>query len=291
MTILVMGDVVDDIVVRPLAEVTEASDTNAEIRMHRGGSAANVAAWLGHLGADVRFLGRAGETGVDRHRMALGKHGVDARIAVDHELDTATIVLNLGTDGERTMFVDRGANATFTVADIPADAFDGVTWLHLTGYSLFDPRVRPAALQLIETAKRQDVGVSVDPSSLTFLRNCGVDAFTEWTRDADLLFPNLDEGCFLAGLDDPDEAAAELGSRHRAVVMTVGALGAIHHDGTTETRGMSDTGPVVDTTGAGDAYCAGYLATMVAGGDVRQCMAAGASAAVRAIVRMGARPL
>ncbi|WP_442880435.1 PfkB family carbohydrate kinase, partial [Aeromicrobium sp.] len=56
--ILVVGDVVDDIGVRPLGTVNPASDTVSEIRMTAGGSAANVAAWLGHLGADVRFVGR-----------------------------------------------------------------------------------------------------------------------------------------------------------------------------------------------------------------------------------------
>ena len=290
MTILVMGDLVDDIVVRPLTEVTEASDTNAEIRMHQGGSAANVAAWLGHLGTDVRFLGRAGVTGIDRHRMALGKHGVDARIAADHELDTATIVLNLGAGGERTMFVDRGANARFTVVDIPEDAFDGVEWLHLTGYSLFDERVRPAALQLIETAKQQGIGVSIDPSSLTFLRTCGAENFSTWSSRADILFPNLDEGLFLAGMDDPDEAVAALGARHTAVVLTLGVLGAIHHDGQTETRGPARSARVVDTTGAGDAYCAGYLSALRSGADVAACMLSGARAAAQAVAHMGARP-
>jgi sugar/nucleoside kinase (ribokinase family) len=73
--------------------------------------------------------------------------------------------------------------------------------------------------------------------------------------------------------------------------MKVGGLGSIHHDGTTEIRTLSETGPVVDTTGAGDAYCAGYLAAMVAGADVRGSMTAGARAAATAIASMGARPI
>ena len=290
MTILVMGDVVDDIVVRPLSDVTEASDTNAEIRMHPGGSAANVAAWLGHLGADVRFLGRAGVGGVDRHREALARYGVDARIAGDPELDTATIVLNIDPGGERTMYVDRGANAKFADDDIPRDAFDGVDWLHLTGYSLFDDHVRPAALELIDTAKSQGAGVSIDPSSLAFLRRSGADEFGDWTSRADLLFPNLDEGRFLSGRDTPEEIAAELGTRCGAVVLTLGPMGAIHHDGGTATRGLAEPGTVIDTTGAGDAYCAGFLVESLKGLPLTDCMASGARAAALAVGRMGARP-
>ena len=290
MTILVMGDVVDDIVVRPLSDVTEASDTNAEIRMHPGGSAANVAAWLGHLGADVRFIGRAGASGADRHREALARYGVDARITGDPELDTATIVLNIDPGGERTMYVDRGANATFTVADVPADAFGDVVWLHLTGYSLFDDHVRPAALELIDTARSQGAGVSIDPSSLAFLRRCGTESFGGWTSRADLLFPNLDEGRFLSGRDTPEEIAAELGTRCGAVVLTLGPMGTIHHDGVTATRGLADPGTVIDTTGAGDAYCAGFLVESLKGLPLVECMASGARAAAQAIGRMGARP-
>ena len=290
MTILVMGDVVDDIVVRPLSDVTEASDTNAEIRMHPGGSAANVAAWLGHLGADVRFLGRAGASGVDRHRDALARYGVDARIAGDPELDTATIVLNIDPGGERTMYVDRGANAMFTAVDIPSDAFEGVGWLHLTGYSLFDDRVRPAALELVEAARRKGAGVSIDPSSVAFLRRCGAGAFDTWTARADLLFPNLDEGRFLSGRDTPEAIAEVLGARYGAVVLTLGSMGAIHHDGDVAVRGIAGPGEVIDTTGAGDAYCAGFLARWTQGIAASDCMAAGAQAAAIAVGRMGARP-
>ncbi|MGZ5371769.1 carbohydrate kinase family protein, partial [Aeromicrobium sp.] len=291
MTILVMGDVVDDIVVRLLSEVTEASDTNAEIRMLPGGSAANVAAWLGHLGADVRFLGKAGASGVERHRAELAQYGVDARIAGDPQLDTATIVLTVDLEGERTMYVDRAANAAFGPADIPIDAFDGVDWLHLTGHSLFDDHVRPTVLRMIEEAKVLGAGVSIDPSSLAFLRGCGDEAFAEWARRADLLFPNLDEGRFLSGQDNTELIAADLATRFGAVVLKLGPMGAIYHDGTTAIRGQAAPGPIIDTTGAGDAYCAGFLAEWVRKSPVTECMELGARTAGQAISHMGARPI
>jgi len=289
--ILVMGDVVDDIVVRPLTDVTEASDTNAEIRMHAGGSAANVAAWLGHLGADAVFLGRAGATGVDRHTDALAAFGVDARIASDPDRDTATIVLNLDGSGERTMYVDRGANAAFTAEDIPDNAFADVVWLHLTGYSLFDPAVRPAVLQLVDMARAAGAGISVDPSSIGFLKACLTGEFLGWIEGVDLIFPNLLEGQFLTGKTQADEVAAALASRFEHVVLKMGSAGGLYADskGNTVDQRATDA-TVVDTTGAGDAFAAGFLHTWMADLDATSAMQSGADAAAQAVSAMGARP-
>jgi sugar/nucleoside kinase (ribokinase family) len=271
--ILVVGDVVDDIGVRPLGTVNPVSDTVAEIRMTPGGSAANVAAWLGRLGADVRFVGRAGADGVERHTAALEAYGVDARITGDSELPTATIVLTLDAAADRTMYVDRAANTTLTVADVPPDIWDDVTWLHLTGYSFFDDGVRPVALALVEEAKRRRVGVSVDPSSLGFLEAAGRDTFLSWVADADLLFPNEDEQRLLAV--DQDRAVVTMGPEGASFA---GASVAAQH------------AEVVDTTGAGDAFCAGFLNEWVRGRSVEPSLAGGAAAAAECVAIRGARP-
>lgn len=272
--ILVVGDLVDDIGVRPLGTVNPASDTVSEIRMTAGGSAANVAAWLGHLGADVRFVGRCGADAVERHTAALAAYGVDARITGDPDLPTATIVLTLDDEADRTMYVDRAANTTLTTADIPDDAWDGVTWLHLTGYSFFDDGVRPVVEALIAEAKRRDVGVSIDPSSLGFLEAAGSETVLGWLADADLVFPNEDEQGFLA-LD---------GDR---IVLTRGAAGATFRGA--EVPALS--ADVVDTTGAGDAFCAGFLGEWTSGGEGEPALLAGARAAASCVANRGARPV
>ena len=272
--ILVVGDVVDDIGVRPLGRVNPASDTISEIRMSPGGSAANVAAWLGHLGVDVRFVGKAGVDGAARHTAALWAQGVDARIACDSTLPTATIVLTLDDAADRTMYVDRAANATLTSADLPDGIWDEVTWLHLTGYSFFDDGVRPVALELIAEAKRREVGVSVDPSSLGFLQAAGREQFLSWVTGADLLFPNEDEQRFLAVEGD-------------SVVVTLGAEGA-SFAGHQMAAAMAE---VVDTTGAGDAFCAGFLSRWSRRQDAVEALSAGAQAASQCVAIRGARPV
>ena len=271
--ILVVGDLVDDIGVRPLSTVNPASDTVSEIRMTPGGSAANVAAWLGHLGSAVRFVGRCGVDGVSRHTVALEAFGVDARISGDRELPTATIVLTLDEHADRTMYVDRAANTTLSAADVPVDVWADVTWLHLTGYSFFDDGVRPLALELIAEAGRRGAGVSVDPSSLGFLEAAGRDAVLSWLSDTDLVFPNDDEQGFL-GLDGD------------GVVVTLGPDGASFRGETV----AADATEVLDTTGAGDAFCAGFLASWTVAGEVEAALAAGARSAGQCVSLRGARP-
>jgi sugar/nucleoside kinase (ribokinase family) len=272
--ILVVGDLVDDIGVRPLGAVNAASDTVSEIRMTAGGSAANVAAWLGHLGAFVRFVGRCGADAVERHTSALVAYGVDARITGDPDLPTATIVLTLDAEADRTMYVDRAANATMTSDHVPADVWDGVTWLHLTGYSFFDDAVRPLALQLVAEARRRGAGVSIDPSSLGFVEAAGRATVALWLADADLVFPNEDEQTFLR-LDGD------------GVVVTRGADGA-----TFAGRAVAAiAADVVDTVGAGDAFAAGFLSRWVSERDADASLRAGAEAAAGCVSVRGARPV
>lgn len=271
--ILVVGDVVDDIGVRPLGTINAASDTESEIRMTPGGSGANVAAWLGHLGSYARFVGRAGADGVVRHVDALTAHGVDARITADPVLPTATIVLTLDDDADRTMYVDRAANTTLRTSDLPTDLWDEVEWLHLTGYSFFDAEVRPVVIELMAEARRRKIGVSVDPSSLGFLEAAGREEFKDWVAYADLLFPNDDEQGFL-----------ELGGD---VVVTRGPGGATFGEHSV----AAIEAEVVDTTGAGDAFCAGFLSVWTKRRDPAEALAVGAQVAAECVAVRGARPV
>lgn len=269
--ILVVGDVVDDIGVRPLGQVNAASDTVSEIRLTPGGSAANVAAWIAHLGTRVRFVGRVGADALDRHIAALP--GVDARLSGDPNLPTATIVLTLDDKADRTMYVDRAANSTLTLADLPESVWEDVTWLHLTGYTFFDPLTRPIAETLIDHARARGVGISIDPSSWAFLEAAGHEQVMSWFTHADLLFPNEDEQRLLA--IEADRAVVSMGASGSTFGEYVSA--ALPAD-------------VIDTTGAGDAFCAGFLATWVDNRDPDAALAAGAVAAAECVSLRGARP-
>jgi sugar/nucleoside kinase (ribokinase family) len=288
--VLVVGDLVDDISVRVLDDVTEASDTNAEIRMRPGGSAGNVAAWLGRLGVEVVFCGRVGADAVDRHMLALAEHGVTCHLAGDPDRTTATIVLQLDREGERTMFVDRGANTALVPADVPDAAWDGVTWLHLTGYTFFDPATRPVALGLLAEAARRGVKVSVDPSSLAFLRVAGAEEFLGWVDGAEVVFPNLDEARLLVGSSGPQVDLDALAARFSHVVVTLGPLGAAYLGGERRAQVTAPRIEVVDTAGAGDAFAAGFLARWIDGATPEEALDAGRAAAEHCVAVLGARP-
>ena len=287
---LVVGDLVDDISVRVLDDVTAASDTNAEIRLRPGGSAGNVAAWLGHLGTDVVFCGRVGADGLDRHTRALADCAVEPHLAGDPERTTATIVLQLDRDGERTMFVDRGANAGLLASDIPPEVWSGVTWLHLTGYSFFDPDTRPVATELLAEARRRGARVSVDPSSVAFLRAVGAEEFLGWVDGVDLIFPNLDEARALGGSTGPQIDLDVLAARFPHVVVTLGSMGAAYLAGAERVQVTAPHVEVVDTTGAGDAFAAGFLARWVDGATPEAALEGGHAAAETCVTHLGARP-
>ena len=290
-SVLVVGDVVDDISVRPLDDVTAASDTNAEIRMRPGGSAGNVSAWLGHLGTDAVFCGRVGADAVDRHTRALADCGVKPYLAGDPDRTTATIVLQLDREGERTMFVDRGANHGLVPEDVPDEAWRDVAWLHLTGYSFFDPDTRSVATALVAEARRRDVRVSVDPSSVAFLRASGVDAFLGWIDGVDLIFPNLDEARALAGSTGPQIDLDALAGRFPHVVVTLGSMGAAYLASAERVQVTAPRVDVVDTTGAGDAFAAGFLARWIDGATPEEALNSARAAAEICVTHVGARPL
>ncbi|MET1131829.1 MAG: sugar kinase [Aeromicrobium sp.] len=288
--ILVVGDVVDDIGVLPLEPVAPRSDTRAQIRMTPGGSAANTAAWLGFLGSDTRFLGKVGNDGVERHGAALREHQVEPRLVADPLLPTATIVLTLDDEADRTMYVDRAANGTLTADDLPEDLWDGVEWLHLTGYTFFDPQTRDVAIELIAEAKRRGAGVSVDPSTTAFLREVTPEAFAQWTRGVDVLVPNLDEARLLVGATGPFVDFDTLTEMYPHVVVTLGSMGAAYVAGGAREQVAAPRIQVVDTTGAGDAFTAGFLASWLEARDARAALTAGIGAAGRCVQQRGARP-
>lgn len=271
--ILVVGDVMDDLVVRPLGPLVPRSDTPALMERHPGGSGANTAAWLGALGAAVRFAGRVGLADLRRHARALEACGVDARLAGDARTPTGSIVV-LAHD--RSMFTDRGANLALGREDLPDELLEGVTHVHVSGYSLLEEGPRTAVLDLIE---RGSVPWSVDPASAAFVAGT---PFLEWTTGASVSFPNEDEAQVLGD---------RLADAYEVVVLKRGADGVrVLRRGGDAIDVPATTGAAIDQTGAGDAFAAGYLAALAQGEDDLGCAQAAVRAAAAAVSRPGARP-
>jgi sugar/nucleoside kinase (ribokinase family) len=285
--IVVFGDVFDDVVVVPSHTIRPDTDTLSSIRTRAGGSAANTAAWLGSLGATVDFIGMVGAGDSARHAAQLPR--VTAHLTEHATLPTGTIVVIV--EGEtRTMLTEVGANAELTADSVTGAVLDAASLIHFTGYSLFGSPQRAAAVsRLFERA--DDTAISVDPGSAGFIADFGAERFLDAIDGAAFLFPNLEEGRLLTGLDDPLAIALSLAQRFDTVALTLDTEGVIvAQRGIGVERLPAVPAQIVDPTGAGDAFSAGFLAEWVRSGDAVAAARAGAVAGSWAVSSVGARP-
>lgn len=288
--ILVVGDVIDDIIVRPRRAIRTDTDTPASIERHPGGSAANTAAWLGSIGADVHFFGRLGAADVDRHTAELERFGVQTHLDGDDEHPTGTIVIIV--EGEaRTMLTDRGANVVFDLDSVPDDLIATANYLHFTGHTIIDEPKRDAVVRLIARARKHGAIISVDPATAGFITDFGVEQFLHLCEGVDILRPNEDEACVLAGVHDVAVATEKLTEHFPLVITTCGGKGVLVAErGKPIVHITVDPVAVVDPTGAGDSFNAGVLAALAGGATAVEAAHNGARVAAGGLLTVGARP-
>ncbi len=268
----VYGDINLDVLVLYHEAAAPGSDSRATVRLRGGGSAANVAVWAAREGADVAFFGQVGDDAAGRWlREELAAEGVavdppQGNLAVSPGSATGLVVVSVRA-GERTMATDRGANLTPVTDLVPREALVSREWVHLTGYSFFEPGPREVALRALEVCRELGLPFSVDPSSVRPLRDYGAECFLEDVAGTEVVFPNLDEARELTGLDDPEEVARALARRFPVVALTLGAQGCLVAAAgrVGAVPAASPPGPAVDPTGAGDAFAAGFLTRYAAG--------------------------
>ena len=257
----VVGDLVEDVVVWPEGAAQRGTDVAARIFRTRGGSAANVAvAAAAHV--PTRFLGCVGADPLgDRLLGALSAAGVEAQ--VQRRGRTGTVVVLVDADGERTFLTDRAAAAE--LAPLPGSALDEVALLHVPAYGLQGGRTAVSVRSLLDLAGRRGVPVSVDASSWAVLRSLGdARSLLDQLRPV-LLFANADEAREL------DLAARPLSGV--TVVLKDGARSTrvLAADGRTHEFPVAPVAGVRDSTGAGDAFAAGWLTATMEGRDLAAC--------------------
>ncbi|WP_192763671.1 carbohydrate kinase family protein [Actinomadura algeriensis] len=294
--VVVVGDLMTDTVARAAYPLAKGSDTPAAVTTHGGGSGANVAAWLAVEEVEVAFVGRRGSDIAGRNRdMEMMGYGVDARLVMDAERPTGTCVVMVTHKGDRTMLSDPGANGALLPEDIErcADLFVHGSHMHLSGYSLINEGSRKAAILALDMARKAQMSVSVDGGSFSPLKRMGAEPFLEWTQGARLLIVNAKEAEILTGRDTPDQAAKVLTAWYPQVVIKDGADGALWYtNGRPEpvTVAAEPVDKVVDGTGAGDAFVAGFLPPWLDGKQPADALTAGCRLAARAMRHLGARP-
>jgi ribokinase len=290
--IICLGDVMIDIVATLPGPLALGSDVHAPIRYVPGGSAANTAAWLAAAGAPVTLIGRVGDDAVGTQtHLALTAAGIVDRLQIDWDRPTGTCIVLVTPDGERTMVPDPGANVALDLGELDPADFACPSHLHVSGYAILGG-ARPTALAAMALARSAAMTISVDAASAAPLAAFGAEAFSELLGGDLLLFANAAEAEILSGAPDPGEAARRLAARFGQAVVKAGAHGAYWSagDGPATFAAAVALDRVVDTTGAGDAFAATFLAARRRGAAPTQALAAACEQAAVACQMIGGRP-
>lgn len=288
---LVIGDVMTDIIVVPEGPLVRGSDRRATIRSRPGGSGANQAVWFGALGGKVAFAARVGHAdkpGLDAYFRGFG---VEPVLSADDALPSGVLATIVDPDGERSFLTDRGANLALCAKDLPETLLAGTALVLVSGYSYFAKGPRAAVRDFCALARQRGIPVAIDPASVGFLREVGIDNFLAWTDGAALLLANEDEAFALTGDESLDGQMRRLGRHYDRVVIKRSRLGAAV--GTRDGVLLALPAPAVtaiDTTGAGDAFAAGFLVAELGGAGLDAALGAGIAAGARAVQVIGGQP-
>ena len=258
-----------------------------------GGSAANTCAVAAALGARVAYLGKVADDQLGQvFRHDIGAVGVHyPTTPLQGGASTGRCMILVTPDGQRTMNTYLGAAVAFEEGDVDETLVADSTVTYLEGY-LFDPPAAQAAFRRAAKAARRagrQVALSLsDPFCVARHRA----AFRDLLRaGVDLLFANEAEVTSLYETASFDEAAARAAAEVPVCALTRSAQGSLVLRGTERIPVAAEPTRVVDTTGAGDAYAAGFLAAYTAGRDLAACGRLASLAAAAAIAQLGARPL
>ena len=258
-----------------------------------GGSAGNTIAGMAALGRTCAFIGQVADD-------QLGEVFAHDLIAMGVRFDTvprgkepptARCLILVTPDGQRTMNTFLGASQFLPAAAIERSLIEESAILYLEGY-LWDPEepraAMRAAIDVARTAGRKVAFTSSD----TFVIDRHGDDFRALIDGGlvDVLFANDAEVHALAQTDDVASAVAELATKVPVLVVTHGANGAEAYAGGEHVRIAAEPAHVVDTTGAGDLFAAGFLAGQAEGRSLRDSLTMGAVCAAECIGHFGPRP-
>lgn len=286
-----VGDVLADVSVLVQGPFQADSDTEAEVSITGGGAAANVAATLAGLGVATVLVGVVGQDPLGQTQLEdLARPGLQLEVARRPGRATGVVVALVDLGGGRTMITSRGASGSLRREQMKPQLFGPGRHLHLSGYVLLDEESREAGLAALGRAGRAGMSISVDASSRAPLERVGPEAFWDWIKGAAVLFANLDEARVLTGKEALGEILPALLQACPEVVVKLGKDGAAWARGDQHLLLPASAGPVVDSTGAGDALAAGWLAAWLAAEDPPHRLRAALDAAARALGWLGGRP-
>ncbi|TQM68496.1 sugar/nucleoside kinase (ribokinase family) [Actinomadura hallensis] len=289
MAVVTLGAHILDVLARPVESIPDGQDTVVvdEIRVTAAGAAAGTAVALARLGNDVVSVGAVGDDDLgDLLVRIMERNGVDVRGLVRRTADqTSASILPIRPDGGRPSFHVPGANLTLTAGAVGPGLLSAADVVHLGGPDVTFGLNDPAFFEMLAQARGTGTVVTMDLLSNMPDLLRGAAAFLP---HVDHFLPNEEQAVAMTGHDDPDKAArALLAQGPRTVVITLGGEGSL-----VATAGGVERLPVlpvdvVDTTGCGDAYCAGFITGIARGLDVLEAARWGTAAAATVAQGLG----
>jgi len=265
--VLVLGDLLLDAVLEPERPLARATDVPGRVLLRQGGSGATTARWLARLGARTRLICAVGRDAIGRALIdSARRDGVNVHAIHVSGVPTGRIGVLVGQEGERSFVADRRAADRLQPDDLRDDWFERTALFHLPAYSLLGQPLGNAGTQALEIARRAGALVSLDLAFTRPLLAGGRRRAATLIRRvaADLLFATGLEADALVGagrVEDLLELAPIVVIKRGRAGATVLAL-----DGAARLRFEVATRPiaVTDTTGAGDAFDAGFIVSWLA---------------------------
>lgn len=289
MAVVALGAHILDVLARPVEAIPPGQDTVVvdRIRVTAAGAAAGTAVALARLGNEVVSVGAIGDDDLgDLLVTILTRNGVDATGLVRRTGDqTSASILPIRPDGGRPSFHVPGANLTLTPGAVDPGLLAAADVVHLGGPDVTFGLNDPAFFEALAAARAGGTAVTMDLlSNLPDL----VAAAGAFLPHVDHVLPNEEQAAIMTGEDDPEKAALALLERGpRTAVVTVGAAGSVVAAGGAVRRIPAVDVNVVDTTGCGDAYCAGFITGLVRGEDVHESARWGTAAAATVAQGLG----
>lgn len=261
--VVVVGDLVLDVVLAPDRSLGRGTDVTGRVVLRQGGSASNAARWLGRLGMRPTLVCAVGRDATGRSLVAdIAAAGVDVRAVRVPGVPTGRIGVLVEPGGERSFVTQRGAALRLRPEDLRPEWFAGAAAVHLPAYSLLDDPLGLAGMAAARLGRAAGALVTVDLSSSAPLLANGRRAALALLEEAapDLLFATRDEAQALVGPRREEQllglapaAIVKRGRKGATVLLRVGADNVRLEVATTPVKAE-------DTTGAGDAFDAGFLA-------------------------------
>jgi len=287
--ILCIGDLALDVISQLKEPINYGNDTASRISSHPGGQAANVSTWITRTHSKAQLVARVGNDPVGFALISdLDKYGVEHMNLMHSGRPTGVVVILVDSNGERTMFPDNGANADLEVSDLPP--LDDVDGVYVSGYALLDFRSREAVLSMIAKIKAAGKPIYFDPTTTGAMKIVSRDEVLSWVKLMDGILLNSEEALYLGDAKDVETAEKNLTAYTPLVVIKLGSRGAMAVHKEIVAKVSAVTTNVVDTTGAGDSFAAGFIPKWLETNDLEAALSAGTALAAKCVATVGARP-